>query len=671
MGTHESFESLTGRWRATRKRSVSIRTLVTAVVVAIFFVSAAALTFYVAWLNQSSRTDEAYLRARATAAILAQLYADAAQTHGYGFQDLGGIKVILENWFSAGSADKDLAWAFVRDDQGKVVVGQLRAHLVKPPSLDASDAELRAWFFAEDTHPDQGFIKHVVNLERDQDGQRARYAEIKIGYSLARIRADFFRQLLISALLGLVGVVLLSLALLWFLRRLVLNPLKDLAESMDEVRRGHLDARAPVRRNDEIGALADTFNYMVVGLAEREQLADAFQRYVSKQILDKIMETGEQLQLRGETRKVTVLFSDIRGFTSMSEKLLPEQVVSGLNEYFTDMVDVVFRHDGFINKFVGDAMMAVWGAPFDQDHQELRAVRTAVEMIDALVDLNRRRGERGEQPLAIGVGIGTGFAVSGNLGHVERMEYTVIGDAVNVAQRIESQTKKVGHTVLVSEATYHAVAEHVVAEELPTMVVKGKQEPLKLFAIKALREESTLTYATEPPLDERTEPLQQSPMAEQTLPAVDLTPVLPEVSMPGGAPAVVAEPDPLLPEAPLPGAAILPAAPAVGDGISLASQELTTPHSSIPDEAFPEVTLPGSAPELVQATAIENAAVLPPDVQPSVPDEVTLQPNAEVRPAEYLDPEGKQDASDGGFGDPVTSKLMEAEFFKRPPKEDE
>lgn len=658
MSKHESFHSLTGRWRTTQKRGISISALVTGLVVTVLFVAGATLSVFIAWQNSRSRTTEAYLRARSTAAILAQLYADATQSHGFGHRDLGGVQVILENWFSEGAADKDLAWAYIRDGEGQVVVGHLRAHLLHVPAGLTENEAIRDWFLGDSAAADDEFVKHAVNLERDQDGQRVRYAEVKIGYSLQRIRADFRRQLVWAGLIGLLAVVIMSVGMLGFLRRLVLHPLSALAEAMEDVRRGLFDTRAKVERHDEIGALAETFNFMMVGLAEREQLEDAFQRYVSKQILEKLMESGEQLQLRGETRLVTVLFSDIRGFTTMTEKLLPEQVVSGLNEYFTEMVDVVFRHDGFINKFVGDAMMAVWGAPFDHDQPELRAIRTALEMEDSLRELNKRRTARGDQALQIGIGVATGFAVSGNIGHVERMEYTVIGDAVNVAQRIESQTKKVGHSLLVAESTYRTIADRVEAVELPTMVVKGKEEPLKLFAVKAMRK----------PPEEQTAPL-QAPLEERTAPLGSRVPgedvALPEpppsAAMSLQAAAMAVLPDPVLPQSP-PVASFEkgPAVPAPDGAVPVSSYHVVPPG---------EITLPSSeVPEAVRVSEPLVPRAGGPLVAPLLHDEVTVQPRIDQPPVQYLDPTETSRPATPEFQDPVTSKLYEAEFFKQPPK---
>jgi class 3 adenylate cyclase len=479
----ERFRALTERWKQHSKRGVSIALKIGAMVTSVFLLSAIATSVAVAWLNQNARISETRFRARSTAYDLSQLYLNAAKAHGS--ITLAGVRLVLDNWFLDDSATQDLAWAYILDTEQKVVAGYVRANLIDGLNDSSSDEEIRKIFLG-------GTLKHddFLSVQSELTKGEQRLGRISIGYSLAHIRRDFREQLWIAVFVGFLAAFLLALLMSIFLRGLVLTPLRQLAFAMEDVRRGRFDSRAPVVRQDEIGALTETFNYMMHGLEEREQLEDAFQRYASRQLLEKIMSSGHQLLLSGETRRVTVLFSDIRGFTSMSERLLPEQVVGGLNEYFTEMVEVVFRHDGFINKFLGDAMMAVWGAPFEHDQPELRAVRAGVEMLEALRQLNIRRAERGESQLEIGIGINTGFAVAGNIGHVERMEYTVIGDAVNIAQRIEGQTKKLGHPLLVAEETFAVVADIVVAEELPTLMVKGKEMPLKLFGVSALKTSS-------------------------------------------------------------------------------------------------------------------------------------------------------------------------------------
>jgi adenylate cyclase len=183
---------------------------------------------------------------------------------------------------------------------------------------------------------------------------------------------------------------------------------------------------------------------------------------------------------------MTVLFSDVRGFTAMSEKSTPEDVVAQLNEYFSHMVDVLFAHRGTLDKFVGDMVMGLFGAPVDDpDHAE-HAVQTAVAMARALDELNRRWTAAGRQALDIGIGISTGEMVAGNIGSNAIMSYTVIGDTVNLGARLESLNKDYGTRIIISDATRAALTGQYDLRPLGEVVVKGKSQPVAIFEVKAL-----------------------------------------------------------------------------------------------------------------------------------------------------------------------------------------
>lgn len=230
-----------------------------------------------------------------------------------------------------------------------------------------------------------------------------------------------------------------------------------------------------------VGDLA--WKYVVEG-REKRQVKKLFSRYVSKDVYDQLVADPSLAALGGARRNMTVLFSDVRGFTALSEKGSPEDVVKQLNEYFTRMVAVVFEHHGTVDKFVGDMVMALFGAPLDDpDHAE-HAVQTALAMSTALNELNREWQSQGRATLDIGIGINTGDMVAGNIGSDTIMSYTVIGDAVNLGARLESLNKDYGTRIIISDATRARLKGSYDIHPLGDVIVKGKSKPVAIFEVK-------------------------------------------------------------------------------------------------------------------------------------------------------------------------------------------
>ena len=240
-----------------------------------------------------------------------------------------------------------------------------------------------------------------------------------------------------------------------------------------------------VTTGDELEDLADGFNTMVDGLQERDKLRTTFGKYMTEAVMDHLL--AGKVQLGGVSLTATILFSDIRSFTSISEKMDAKALVSLLNEYFTEMVDVVIKEDGVVDKYIGDAIMAVFGAPVPKTDDALHAVRAAVGMRKALVALNEKLAKRGVPEIKTGIGIHTGEVIAGNIGSEKRMEYTVIGDAVNLASRLESSTKELGAPVLISEDTYKLVKDRVDARAVKEITVKGREQPVMTYEVLGLK----------------------------------------------------------------------------------------------------------------------------------------------------------------------------------------
>jgi adenylate cyclase len=226
--------------------------------------------------------------------------------------------------------------------------------------------------------------------------------------------------------------------------------------------------------------------YVTEGRRKRE-LKRAFSRFVSPQMVDTIARDPSAFRQSAERRELTVLFSDIRDFTSLSEGLAPEDVARLLNEYLAEMVKLVFQNGGTLDKYIGDAVMAFFGAPLPQPDHALAACRTAVEMLAALDRLNAKWAAEGRPGFEIGIGINTGEAVVGFIGDYERrMDYTVLGDHVNLASRLEGLNKETGTRALLSEFTYAKVRDRIVAVPLGNVRVKGKERPVSVYALEGL-----------------------------------------------------------------------------------------------------------------------------------------------------------------------------------------
>ena len=229
---------------------------------------------------------------------------------------------------------------------------------------------------------------------------------------------------------------------------------------------------------------------VIEDISSEKRLKSTMSRYMDPSIADRLVASGAEI-LGGQSIPCTVMFSDIRGFTTLTEQLGAQATVSLLNEYFTLMVDCIQREEGMLDKFIGDAIMAAFGIPVGHDDDEDRAVRAAIAMIRALFVWNKQRTAEGKLPVDIGIGLNTDTVVSGNIGSKKRMDFTIIGDGVNLASRLESACKQYGTRILISEFTYQKLKGTYRSRELDLVVVKGKTQPVAIHEILDYHSEET------------------------------------------------------------------------------------------------------------------------------------------------------------------------------------
>ncbi len=260
---------------------------------------------------------------------------------------------------------------------------------------------------------------------------------------------------------------------------IIVKPVQKLVVSAKELGAGNFDYRIDVDRRDELGALMTAFNEMAEGLKQKQVISESFGRYVAPEVLNMIL-TNKETWFKGKKIRVTVLFADIRGFTSYSERTTPEELIEHLNAYFSLMTEIIQRHKGYIDKFIGDAIMVVFGSPAHYDDHAVYAARAACEMQEKLKAFNLQKAEADK--IGIGIGLNTGEVVAGNLGSSMKMEYAVIGDTVNTASRLCSAAKK--GDVIISKSV-HAEIRHNDFEfvKLDPITVKGKAEPLDIYSL--------------------------------------------------------------------------------------------------------------------------------------------------------------------------------------------
>ncbi len=329
-------------------------------------------------------------------------------------------------------------------------------------------------------------------------------------------RQTFFREvteITTQNAIILIAACALSVTLLLFFSAYLTGPITRMVGAMQEIIHNHdLSERVRVEYKDEIGTLAHTFNITigelesaynqmknfafnaVLAKKHEQEIRNIFQKYVPADIIDEFFRNPEKM-LVGEDRVLAILFADIRGFTSISEGMRPDEMVESLNKYFSLMVDTIMNRGGIVDKYMGDAIMALFGAPVQHTDDALQAVMTALEMQKALVEFNKEQGALGQPQFRIGIGINYGVVTVGNIGSEKKMDYTVIGDMVNVASRLENLTKIYKQDMIFSESVYREVREALPCRLVDKVVVPGKRQSQRIFtAVNELGEQEQLAW---------------------------------------------------------------------------------------------------------------------------------------------------------------------------------
>ncbi|HAT7984841.1 TPA: HAMP domain-containing protein [Legionella pneumophila] len=312
------------------------------------------------------------------------------------------------------------------------------------------------------------------------------------GKYLGNIRVDVdagsvnqkFHFLLYSGIAVFISTFLFAMFLGWLLFQWFNKPLLKITTALKNIAQGDLEQHLDIRTKDEFAEVGRVINEMTEGLRQRNMLQVSLTRFISHALAEKIVKSGELPQVFSERRKVTIMVCDIRDFTTISERIKPELVVDFLNHFFEKMIEAITSQHGILDKYLGDGFLAIFGSPDDDAYQEDHAVHAALKMREAMKSLNADWAKILGTEIQIGIGINTGSAIVGNIGTDIHMEYTAIGDTVNLASRIENATKKLNTDILISEYTYIAT-DHTAFQfiELGEISIKGRVHKVKVYTL--------------------------------------------------------------------------------------------------------------------------------------------------------------------------------------------
>ena len=377
------------------------------------------------------------------------------------------------------SENEHVVYALISDKRGVIRshthIDKVGKNFVPPAgvSLENGEDEIQTGRFLEDGE-ERFFFEMPISYQGIAIGRA--FLVISQKMILDNIRHAQAYIIVITIIIVLIGIFLSVLLGVYFS-----IPIKKLQETTQALGTGDFDQRIHFKRNDELGDLASAFNEMARGLSEREKIRETFGKYVTPEIRDEIL--SGRIPFDGERRLATLLFSDLRDFTPYVEENTPEEVVKGLRSYFTAMQKAISQNQGLVLQYVGDEIETVFGVPLvDEDHAQ-KAVLAALEMRAVLEDLNKMRATEGLTPFRHGIGIHTGIVLAGNTGSEDRLSYTLIGETVNLASRIEGLTKKIQCDILVSEDTVKRLTGDFHLEKEPPQMVKGYSKPITVYRV--------------------------------------------------------------------------------------------------------------------------------------------------------------------------------------------
>ena len=465
-------------WRVTIPRyRISIRYKLIAFIMGIIAVTIVSMSWFI--LNQQKE----------------QLYQQTVQTGKVSLNSLftnAKVPLIEDDILRMNTSIKEIAsvegllYGIILD-RGKVIKAHSETQFIgknfEPfPNASESTTEQNVTYYSY-TDP-QG--TQVLNLSRPVSFGSNILGEVHVGISLDFINAQIRRAQNVILLLSLF-VVLFGIGTGVLMGFNFTRPISQLVVATNEIGKGNFEYKIKKIRNDELGELATAVNTMSEELFKKEMMQGAFGKYVGSEILDLIMSDPDSAMLKGTRSSATVVFTDVRGFTKYSESREPEAVVEALNEYFAIATQAIQEKGGYVDKFIGDAVLGVFGVPIATENHAEMAVRASMDMQREFM---RAAEEKNNELLArVGIGINTGDVVSGNIGSADKMEYTVIGDTVNVASRLNGLAKS--GEVIISDSTFGVIKELLEVAKLELQSIKGKTEKIQSYRVVSVKNGSS------------------------------------------------------------------------------------------------------------------------------------------------------------------------------------